>query len=79
MCVTRSVFTRKYEKFRHLLVSARQALGLSQQALADRMKRPQSFVAKYELGERRLDLIEFLEIVRTLQIDPHVVIDELKD
>ncbi len=34
---------------------------MTQQQLADRMKRPQSFVAKVEGGERRLDVVEFAE------------------
>jgi hypothetical protein len=42
---------------------------LTQQQVADRLKRPQSFVAKYEGGERRLDVIEFLAVARTLGAD----------
>ena len=40
--------------------------------------RPQSFVSKYERGERRLDLIEFLEVARALSLDPARVIQELE-
>jgi DNA-binding transcriptional regulator YiaG len=52
------------------LVSARSAAGLSQVGLAARLKRPQSFVSKYESGERRLDVIEFVEICEILAVDP---------
>jgi transcriptional regulator with XRE-family HTH domain len=41
-----------------------------QQVLAERLRRPQSFVAKYEGGERRLDVIEFITISRALGADP---------
>jgi hypothetical protein len=34
------------------------------------LKKPQSFVAKYEGGERRLDVVEFIAIVRALGADP---------
>jgi hypothetical protein len=34
------------------------------------MKKPQSFVAKYEGGERRLDVVEFITIARALGADP---------
>jgi transcriptional regulator with XRE-family HTH domain len=46
------------------------AAGLTQQALALRLKKPQSFVAKYEGGERRLDVVEFVAIARVLGADP---------
>jgi len=51
---------------------------MTQTRLAEKLKRPQYFVSKYESGERRLDLIEFLEIAKSLQIDPHSVIDEIE-
>ena len=52
------------------MVGARKAAGLTQQALARRLKKPQSFVAKYEGGERRLDVVEFITIARALEADP---------
>ena len=52
------------------MVGARKAAGLTQQALARRLKNPQSFVAKYEGGERRLDVVEFITIARALEADP---------
>jgi transcriptional regulator with XRE-family HTH domain len=53
-----------------LLASARRKAGISQEVLAKRLKRPQSFVAKYEGGERRLDVVEFLAIARAIGTDP---------
>lgn len=52
-----------------MLVKARKDAGLTQQALAEKLKRPQSFVAKYEGGERRLDVIELQEIAQALKVD----------
>jgi transcriptional regulator with XRE-family HTH domain len=43
---------------------------MTQAALAARLNRPQSFVSKYERGERRLDVVEFGEVARALGIDP---------
>lgn len=48
------------------LVDARQKAGLSQQQLAARLKRPQSFVARLESGERRIDVVEFIVLARTI-------------
>ena len=44
--------------------------GLTQQVLADRLGTPQSFVARYEGGERRLDVSEFIAVARALRVDP---------
>lgn len=60
----------EYRRFRHLLAEARRAAGLSQAELSRRLGRPQSFVSKYERGERRLDVVEFGRVARALQIDP---------
>jgi transcriptional regulator with XRE-family HTH domain len=57
-------------KFRRQFIQARKSAGLTQVDLADRLGRPQSFVSKYERGERRLDVIEFCEVCRALGVDP---------
>jgi transcriptional regulator with XRE-family HTH domain len=51
------------------LVAERKAQGLSQEALASRLGRHQQFVSRYEIGERRLDVIEFVDVARTLGLD----------
>ena len=56
--------------FRALMIAARKRAGLTQQDVAKRLKRPQSFVAKYEGGERRLNVVEFLVITRAIGADP---------
>jgi transcriptional regulator with XRE-family HTH domain len=72
-----SISNPKYENFRKLLIEYRLKQGATQTQLAERLGRPQSFVSKYENGERRLDLIEFLDIAATLEIDPFDFIKEL--
>jgi transcriptional regulator with XRE-family HTH domain len=68
--IGKSVHSSDQAVFCELMVGARKAAGLTQQALARRLKRPQSFVAKYEGGERRLDVVEFITITRVLGADP---------
>ena len=53
-----------------LMVKARKQAGLTQSELAQRLRRPQSFVAKYESGERRLDVLEFVAIASAIGADP---------
>ncbi len=60
--MSRSRLSPRYERLCRLLMEARQAAGLTQMELADRLRRPQSYVSKYESGERRLDVVEFLEV-----------------
>ena len=65
----KSTRTPQYQELTERLKSARKAAGLTQQALADKLKKPQSYVAKFENGERRLDVAEFLEIAAALGAD----------
>jgi ribosome-binding protein aMBF1 (putative translation factor) len=69
--VTKSVFTTRYDYFRQLLLQARKDAPLSQAALAKRLSRPQSFVSKFERGERRLDVVEFLDVAEAIGINPY--------
>jgi transcriptional regulator with XRE-family HTH domain len=50
---------------------------MTQQQLADRLHRPQSYVSKYERGQRRLDVVEMIEIAEVLNVDPHHLVDEV--
>jgi transcriptional regulator with XRE-family HTH domain len=61
-----------------LLTEIRKDRGLLQQAVAERLGRPQSFVSKYESGGRRVDLVELLDILRALDADPHEFIDRIQ-
>jgi transcriptional regulator with XRE-family HTH domain len=65
----KSLFGHRSAKLRQLLVAARKERGLTQSELAVRLGRRQTFVSKYELGERRIDVIEFLDIARELDVD----------
>lgn len=68
--MTHATFTEKAERFRKLLVAAREESGLTQVQVAERLRKPQSYVSKIERGERRLDIIEFFELAEILKIDP---------
>jgi transcriptional regulator with XRE-family HTH domain len=60
------------------MVEARKQAGVTQAQLARKLGRPQSFVSKYELGERRLDIIEFLDVAAALSISPARLLAELE-
>lgn len=66
----KSLKSPEYARLIATLVAARHASGVRQQALAKKLGRPQSFIAKYEGGERRIDVVEFIAIAQALGADP---------
>ena len=61
-----SLGTPRYNSLMAKLAQLRKQSGMTQSELAKKLNKPQSFVAKYEGGERRLDIIEFIDVVRAL-------------
>jgi transcriptional regulator with XRE-family HTH domain len=64
------VASEAHQRFRKLLAEARKGAGLTQSELSSRLQRPQSFVSKYERGERRLDVVEFGDVANAIGVDP---------
>ena len=62
----KSLKSSEYERLIALLVAVRKNADIRRQALAKKLGKPQSFVAKYEGGERRIDVVEFIAIVRAV-------------
>lgn len=58
----------EYITFRAALRDARKRAGFTQKQLAERLEAPQSFVSKYESGERRLDVVELRRVCAALSI-----------
>ena len=54
-------YSPRYGRFRALLRSVREEAGLTQTALAIKLGKPQTFVSKSELGERRTDFLETVD------------------
>ena len=71
-------YSARSTRLRRLLVERRKAAGLTQAAVAERLSLPQSFVAKVENGERRLDLVEFLELAEAVGFEPEAFIQDLR-
>ena len=76
--MVKSTFSREYKVFCEALKEAREGAGFTQQDLAARLHRPQSYISKYESGERRLDVIEFLRIAKVLKADPCQILRKIK-
>ena len=63
-----TVHTEAYKAVLCALIEARSSAGLSQAALANALGKPPSFVGKYELGERRLDVVEMMVVLKALNL-----------
>lgn len=75
--MTQSVFSDRYSQFLVVMTQARKNAGLTQSQLAKRLGKPQSYISKAERGERRVDVIEFLEIADALGKRPVDLISQL--
>lgn len=76
--MAKSIHTERDKHLRELLKARRNAAGLTQTVVAKRLGKPPSYVAKYEGCDRRLDVLEFLDIAAAIGFDPHGVIRALK-
>jgi transcriptional regulator with XRE-family HTH domain len=67
--VTKTLGTKRHQALIALLIEKREAKGLTQTDLAAQLGEYQSFVARLESGQRRVDVIEFLELAEILAFD----------
>jgi transcriptional regulator with XRE-family HTH domain len=77
--VGKTLGTERHRALIALLIEKREASGLTQTDLADKLGEYQSFVARLESGQRRVDVIEFLELARILNFDPHQALQKLAE
>ncbi len=70
----KSIYSERHELLCELLTNARLEANLTQQTVADRLGQPQSYIAKIEGGERRLDVIEFIELCEQIETDPQRIL-----
>ncbi|PCI32445.1 MAG: transcriptional regulator [Alphaproteobacteria bacterium] len=68
--MVKTIVRKDYAKIIKNLTFARESQGIRQHALAKELGKTQSFVSKYERRERRLDVMEFLDVSRALGVDP---------
>jgi transcriptional regulator with XRE-family HTH domain len=73
--VEKSIYSAEYQRLCQLLRDLRQEAGLTQVEIAERLNVPQSFVSKYESGERRLDVIELGHVATALGLPMRVVLE----
>lgn len=67
----------EHQRLRVILRRERVAAGLRQSDIASRTHRSQAYISKFENGELRLDVADFVQFCRTIGCDPHKVLDEV--
>jgi len=68
--VAKTIRSSGHEALCDALIAERKAAGLTQAQLANRLHRHQSFVARVESGERRIDVVELIVLARAIGVDP---------
>lgn len=75
--MTKTTHTPQYQRLVDLLIETRRRARLTQQQVADRLGKPQSYVAKVEGAERRIDVVEFALLVQAMDAEPVALLTEL--
>lgn len=73
----RTIYSKENQYFLDLMIQARLKAGVTQAELAKRLEKPQSFVSKYEKGERRLDVMEFVTVCAALGVDSRKIFNKV--
>jgi ribosome-binding protein aMBF1 (putative translation factor) len=74
---TKTLRSPRHRRLTEGLARERKRAGLTQAQLADAIGRPQSFIAKVEQGERRLDVVEFVAVAEALGRRPGELLAEM--
>lgn len=75
--MAKTLGTEQHKALIALLIEKREAAGLTQSALAEKLGEYQSFVARLESGQRRVDVVEFIQLSELLAFDPAEAIGTL--
>lgn len=76
--MSKTLRSPRHEALRALLVEKRKKADLTQAEVAARLDRYQSFVATVESGQRRIDVVEFLDFAEAIGFDPRDAIGRIR-
>ncbi|MGQ2989770.1 MAG: helix-turn-helix domain-containing protein [Brevundimonas sp.] len=75
--MTKSLHTERYAELLDVLKRVRVDAGLTQAELAARLNKPQSYISKLERGERRIDVIEFIDLISAVDEDSKLIFSRI--
>lgn len=67
--MSKSIYSKEYKNIIERLKTARLDVGMKQEDVASKLKKPQSYISKIERGERRVDAAELKELAKILKKD----------
>jgi len=67
--MSKSIYSKDYRNVIEKLKKARLDVGLKQEDVALKLKKPQSYISKIERGERRIDITELKELAKIYKKD----------
>jgi transcriptional regulator with XRE-family HTH domain len=73
------MYSVRHGKLRKEMAAARDAARMTQRDLAAKLKRPPSFVAKVENGERKIEVFEFVDWCAAVGVEPAGLLKKIKD
>ncbi len=76
--MTKSLHTERHRRLVALLKEMRISRGLTQDELSKRLRRTQSYIANIERGQRRIDVVELLDLADVLEFDVLDALDRVK-
>ncbi len=75
----KSLNSPRHVVLRNALIAQRRAVGMTQAQVAAAIGHPQSYISKIESGERRLDLVELMDIADTIGLDVQELVARLRE
>lgn len=72
--ILKTIYQARYARLIESLIVARKKLGLTQSEVAQRLGKPQSYIAKIEGKDRKLDVVEFVELCHAIHQEPSMLI-----
>ena len=75
----KSLYSTRHKMIADAIATGRRAKGLSQAQVAKSLGRHQPFIANIESGERRVDLVELLDLAAIVNLDVEALVRELQN
>ena len=72
-----TIQTKRHKRLIAALIAERKRAGINQVALAKKLKRSQTFVARMESGRRRIDVIEFMDLAEAIGFNAPKLLEAL--